>query len=353
MNTEEPMAASMDSCYCKLPLTVELRIRAEKSDSYNIFIANQTKSSPWHWEIFSMPSSGTLSAYIPGFAPNHLHSQVKVTDGQWHHVVLSLQEKELSLLLDENIVAAAVPEKTPLGQGPENNTGLYLGTLSDDSLQCEGWIDDVKIWNGSEVAAAWDFSTIDDKGCKDISGNNRDLRLKSNFYLPMPPQKDPSAWRQSVQEWVKRLELKTVGLGLERNAVYSFWKFNLDNYGKINYAAARHAEWFAADQKAQARVAGQAFDSEVNIQPSDRGATGTVLRQTGDLLDLLETMPNVDLLHLKTAKEDWAKLKKVWEDGVTSETADGIYFTACAVRRQVMFLNSLLDFDDFLCVTRG
>ncbi|MBO4715616.1 MAG: hypothetical protein J5672_05905 [Verrucomicrobia bacterium] len=53
MNTEEPMAASMDSCYCKLPLTVELRIRADKSDSYNIFIANQTKSSPWHWRIAS------------------------------------------------------------------------------------------------------------------------------------------------------------------------------------------------------------------------------------------------------------------------------------------------------------
>ena len=353
MNAAEPMAASVDPCYCRLPLTAELRICTDKSDSYNIFIANQTKSSPWHWEIFSMPSSGTLSAYIPGFVPNHLHSQVKVTDGQWHHIVLSLQEKELSLSLDGKVVASAIPEKTPMGQESENYTGLYLGTLSDDSLQCEGWIDDVKIWNGSKVAAAWDFSVINDKGGKDISGNNRDLRLKSNFYIPMPPLEDPASWRQSVQEWCRRLELKTEGLGQERGAVYSFWKFNLDNYGKINYASARHAEWFATDQKAQERVARQAFDPEVNIQPEDRGAAGTVLRQTGDLLNLLETMPNVDLLHLKTAKEDWGKLKKVWEDGVTSETADGIYFTACAVRRQVMFLNPLLDFDDFLCVTRG
>ena len=39
LNAAEPMAASVDPCYCKLPLTAELRICTEKSDSYNIFIA--------------------------------------------------------------------------------------------------------------------------------------------------------------------------------------------------------------------------------------------------------------------------------------------------------------------------
>ncbi len=58
--TDGAVEIAHNPAYSTWPLTVECRIKLDRNDQYNIIIANETKSSPRHWELFTTPGNGNF-----------------------------------------------------------------------------------------------------------------------------------------------------------------------------------------------------------------------------------------------------------------------------------------------------
>ncbi|HLQ45720.1 MAG TPA: LamG-like jellyroll fold domain-containing protein, partial [Planctomycetaceae bacterium] len=138
------------------PFTVELWAKLDSKGSYNILIANELKSSPTHWEIFTMPNTGHLSVYTPGYQPDHTRAAIDIADGQWHFVGMQFEPTRIRLFVDGQPVAdqvvarrwspdpaAGATEELPKAQGE-----LAIGTLVDQAIGCDGAIDDVRLSRG-------------------------------------------------------------------------------------------------------------------------------------------------------------------------------------------------------------
>ncbi|MBQ9801164.1 MAG: hypothetical protein IJO40_14685, partial [Thermoguttaceae bacterium] len=48
------------------PFTVEFWARLDSKDGFHIFLANEEKSSPRHWELYAFAGVGDLALYVPG-----------------------------------------------------------------------------------------------------------------------------------------------------------------------------------------------------------------------------------------------------------------------------------------------
>ena len=66
--------------YQRLPLTVECWAKLFDKQSFNILVANELKTSPSHWELFTMAGTGKLTAYLPGMQPDHVRSDADICD---------------------------------------------------------------------------------------------------------------------------------------------------------------------------------------------------------------------------------------------------------------------------------
>ena len=64
--TRETLIVPAQPEFTTLPLRVECRVKLRSVDNYNILIANETKRSATHWELFTTPGDGKLHAYLPG-----------------------------------------------------------------------------------------------------------------------------------------------------------------------------------------------------------------------------------------------------------------------------------------------
>ena len=60
-------------------------------ENYNILVASDTKQSGAHWELFTMAGAGTLSAYLPGMRPDHVHSKAAICDGKPHDLAMQYE----------------------------------------------------------------------------------------------------------------------------------------------------------------------------------------------------------------------------------------------------------------------
>ena len=101
------LVAPAHPAYSTLPLTIECRVKLLGKEQYNILVANETKASSTHWEIFTTPGDGTLHAYLPGRTPDHVHTNVPLVDGQWHWVAMVMEESRISLFVDRAEKASA------------------------------------------------------------------------------------------------------------------------------------------------------------------------------------------------------------------------------------------------------
>lgn len=126
----------------QFPLTVECWTKLADKNSYQILVANDLKSSGTHWEIFAMPGSGIFTAYTPGFAPDHCHTNTSICDGKWHHVAMVLEIDRIRLFVDGTLAADQAIVRTELKSNPGN---LALGSLIDQQIGCTGLIDEVRI----------------------------------------------------------------------------------------------------------------------------------------------------------------------------------------------------------------
>lgn len=131
--------------YRQPPLTFECWAKLPDANSYHILAANELKSSATHWELFTMPGSGALTAYLPGSMPDHVNSSVKITDDKWHYLAIQYEAERVRLLVDAQVVADQ-PVQFKKGQtvpGP-----FAIGSLVDRAIGCRGLIDEARISKG-------------------------------------------------------------------------------------------------------------------------------------------------------------------------------------------------------------
>lgn len=140
--------------YRALPITVELRAALKGAAGYNILVANETKRSPEHWELFTMPGSGTLAAYLPGRTPDHIHTKLDVCNGKPHEIAFVLEADRGRLYIDG---ALAGEQKLSTKQRkPDGATSEKLGFLQlvEGGMGCNGTLEFVRISRGAREAAA-------------------------------------------------------------------------------------------------------------------------------------------------------------------------------------------------------
>jgi hypothetical protein len=366
--------------YGQRPLTVECYARVNSRPAYNILFSFEPKSSCGHWELFTMPKSGLLHAYVPGYQPHTLTTPLNMADGKWHHFALVLEEQRGRIYVDGQLAG-----KQALARHSERREAgpLVIGALDGNSLDSDGEITWLRISTGARdvqpLAAtppAADAATIGlwrfDQGLTgkvpDLSAQKAVAKIEtrrgvsnemgiwpntmqgtmSTEFQPMPPAKDVNAERRALEKMVADLDLKSVTVSSTRDGVLRYWLSEYENWraeplapGQLEYPLSRPIS--GANKE---KVAEQAYDKHALIWPEDGGPLGTALRRTGALLDYLtKAHPK---LELAAAAQDLAVLKA---HAKTNDVA--AYLAVCALRRHIALQNPLLNFDQMLCVARG
>ncbi|WP_437186439.1 ThuA domain-containing protein [Planctomicrobium sp. SH668] len=140
-----PLMADGVEEYGNPPVTIELWARIEDAQNYQILAAHELKSSGTHWELFAMPGSGFLTAYLPGLSPDHVHSQINICDREWHHIAMTFATDRVCLYVDAQKVAEQEIQSRHIAALPGR---FAIGCLVGRELGCNGLIDDVRITRG-------------------------------------------------------------------------------------------------------------------------------------------------------------------------------------------------------------
>jgi type 1 glutamine amidotransferase len=127
------------------PLTVECWVKVKDAKSYNIFVAQELKTSATHWEMFSNAGSGLLTVYMPGMTPDHVRTEKNLCDDQWHHIGAIFEPTRVRLFVDGQLSADQVVKATA---GTSIPGGLGIGSLIGREFGCAGSIDEVRISQG-------------------------------------------------------------------------------------------------------------------------------------------------------------------------------------------------------------
>lgn len=130
------------------PLTVECQTTLTQKAQYNILVANDTKQSGDHWEIFSRAGDGQFTAYLPGRIPDHVHSEVNICDSRSHRVGMILDNERVRLFIDGKQVADKAVKRN---ERPAVPGGLAVGRLVEGGFGCFGHIDWARISRGART----------------------------------------------------------------------------------------------------------------------------------------------------------------------------------------------------------
>jgi putative heme-binding domain-containing protein len=141
--------------YRTAPLTVTVRGTLTGSAGYNILVACDTKASGAHWEVFTMPKSGLLTAYLPGSDPDHVRSPVNIVDGKPHSVTMTYASDRVRLYVDGRPAA----EQAIRSRGKPTVAGeLAVGRLVEGTFLCDGKIESLHLKRGAGKPDAATFA---------------------------------------------------------------------------------------------------------------------------------------------------------------------------------------------------
>ncbi len=124
------------------PLAIELRATLRSQTNYNILVASDPKRSGAHWELFSMAGTGTLSAYLPGAEPDHVHTIVNICDNRPHDIVMLYEPERVRLYVDGKLAADQPIRSKNIAAVPGS---LAIGQLVEGGLGCDGQLDFVRL----------------------------------------------------------------------------------------------------------------------------------------------------------------------------------------------------------------
>ena len=131
--------------YKAFPLTVECWCRLDDSAGYNILAANKAKDSADHWELYTEDRTGTLSAYLPGFAPSIIKSPVAITDRRWHYVAMVVNGNRVVLYVNGREAVASGIARIPGGKVIGGPFCVGKAVFAGGEIGCRGVIDDVRL----------------------------------------------------------------------------------------------------------------------------------------------------------------------------------------------------------------
>lgn len=134
------------------PVTVRARVRLGSAQAFSIIAASETKASPTHWELYSYAGSGVLALYQPGATPAEIRTDVVITDGRWHAVEATLEEKEVTLTVDGRPVLRQPIQRSTR---PDASAARFaIGQLVEGGLGCDGFIEEVSLRPGTGAVGA-------------------------------------------------------------------------------------------------------------------------------------------------------------------------------------------------------
>jgi cytochrome c553 len=352
-----------DPAFRAPPLTVECRVRLNSWGGYNILVANEPKSSATHWEIFTTPKDGRLHVYLPGRTPNHLRTPVALATGRWYAVAMVLEADRARLYVDG---AEAGAVATASRGGATTPGPMAIGGLSEGGTGCDGSLDDVRILRGAwppgaalappdSVLADWRFGPTAPLADSSMARRVATLRAHvvhspagegmaggmSAAFQPLPPAEDAAPLRAALAETARRLGLKTVRADDARDGVVRAWSREFDGWNQRDHPAQR------GGGPDRAKLEREVVDRHSLVWDSDGGPTGTTLRRASALLDHLAAAHGET--RWAAARADLDLLRAA--PGAAGDR--GLHLAACAVRRQIVMANPLLDFDALLCAARG
>lgn len=139
--------------YRTLPLSVEIRATLKGKGSYNILVANDTKRSAEHWELFTMPGTGTLAVYVPGRSPDHIHTKVDICDGKPHEIAFLYETDRGRLFVDGAPAGEQKLAIKPRG-GDVAPEKLAFLRLVEGGMGCDGTLDYVRLSRGLREVGA-------------------------------------------------------------------------------------------------------------------------------------------------------------------------------------------------------
>ena len=364
------------------PLRVELMAKIDNREPYNILVAHEPKSSPRHWELFSMAGSGTLTLYMPGNNPDHLRSDINVADGQWRHIALEFKNNNAKLFCDGNVIAS-MPLNRPDSPTPDN-TVFAVGSLVEGGNSCTGALDNLRVFGANDaLLLQCDFELANDSSkiqnvpklsdslkalCEAYSIDTGGLAFKVGGTLgalcgnvisvrsdlidrlfptsgqqiepavkpgEQPPKGIPKldGGKDDLQAGIKEYKLTQIDPEAYRPGVFSYW-------GEMYIDLMNQIEGKTVLPKGAAE---QVYDKHALVQPDEKHPTEIVLRRTGALLGLLKAQHsdcwNDPPSGLRLLEKDWKRMVAGVAAKKAGELTPSDYFTACALRRQVMFAN--------------
>ncbi len=373
--------------YGALPLTVELWVRLASGNAYNILLANETKASGAHWEIFTEPGSGFLCAYVPGSDPDHVRSQTNLADGVWHHIALVLEPTVGTLHVDGRPVGRTeYARKAGLARVPGP---LFVGSLVERTLSCDGQVarviltrgaldlgrlpagprgpepETIAFWRLTEPPAdgayadlspagrplravpaeAWDRVDITKLTTED-SGElmKRQARVGGKSLAIQPPEVDLARSRALLERALSELRLPSLARAAQtRDGVLRDWEEQICRLGMQ----------LRGEEPLPPGAGETTLDREALVSPEDGDALGVLLRRSRALLGSLRA--DSDRAGLRDLARDLEALCAAAAATPLAETEarHGLALAACALQREIAFANPLLDFDEILFVARG
>jgi beta-mannosidase len=177
--------------YNRPPFTVECRAKLFSAGGFNVLVANRSKESSGHWEIYSYAGSGAFSVYLPEYSPREIVSTKTITDSNWHRLAFTFDGWTVRLFVDGEKVAERKVDRFAGGEsvGDALTFGHVLSRTGE--IGCDGLISDVRISKGvhepgkvadEDVVGFWRFDS------EKPEGTYRDASPHANFaiYTPVP-----------------------------------------------------------------------------------------------------------------------------------------------------------------------
>ena len=221
--------------YDRLPISVECWAKVNSKSGFNVLVANNSKDSAEHWEIYTYTGSGEFSLYLPGFEPAEIRSDVDIADGQWHYVAAAFDSDQANLYVDGKLVKKSGLKRTRSGGV---TAPLFFGGYPPQTIGCDGLIDEVRISNAlrpfavvppapldvdEQTIGLWHFDRIEDGQAQDVSREKNAAVTTGNSSAAVPGP--------LLTRWTADPNLKT--LTIDSSPDESFFSLRLDTSGRI------------------------------------------------------------------------------------------------------------------------
>jgi hypothetical protein len=374
--------------YNARPLTVELWARINGAQSYNILIANETKASPTHWEVFTMPGSGVLAAYLPGNKPPQFEGRTPLADGNWHYLAMVTDTRSVRLYVDGREEAGGEVTRPPDLQPVP--APMFFGSLVERALSCDGALAEVRVSSAArqitsvptapleadeQTVGLWRFDqppqdgrysdrsatenaavctkavvTMDRVDVTKMTAaeaaefDKAHLQLGGKSHAIGPPEVDLARTRAEFEAALDGLKLPSLADAAQtRDGVLLDWE---EQFYRLDLR-------LTGREKLPANADQQVLDPQALVYPTDGDPLGVELRRTEALLERIGRTHGSAPMPALAA--DLATLREVAARTAVKEleARKRLFLAACALQRRIAFANPLLDFDKILFVARG